>query len=33
MKRIEAIIRPDKVPAVCAALDKVGHPGITISEI
>ena len=33
MKRIEAIIRPAKVPEVCAALDKVGHPGVTISEI
>ncbi len=33
MKRIEAIIRPAKVAEVCAALDKVGHPGVTISEI
>ncbi len=33
MKRIEAIIRPAKVADVCAALDKVGHPGVTISEI
>ena len=33
MKRIEAIIRPSKVSEVCAALDKVGHPGVTISEI
>ena len=33
MKRIEAIIRPAKVNEVCAALDKVGHPGVTISEI
>ena len=33
MKRIEAIIRPTKVSEVCAALDKVGHPGVTISEI
>ena len=33
MKRIEAIIRPTKVSEVCAALEKVGHPGITISEI
>ena len=32
MKRIEAIIRPAKVSEVCAALDKVGHPGVTISE-
>ena len=33
MKKIEAIIRPAKVGDVCAALDKVGHPGITITEI
>ena len=33
MKRIEAIIRPAKVSDVCAALDTVGHPGVTISEI
>jgi len=33
MKRIEAIIRPAKVSEVCAALDKVGHPGVTVSEI
>jgi nitrogen regulatory protein P-II 1 len=33
MKRIEAIIRPGKVSDVCAALDKVGHPGVMISEI
>ena len=28
MKRIEAIIRPTKVSEVCAALDRVGHPGV-----
>lgn len=33
MKKIEAIIRPEKVGAVCAALEKVGHPGVMISEI
>ncbi len=33
MKRIEAIIRPTKVSDVCAALEKVGHPGMTISEV
>jgi nitrogen regulatory protein P-II 1 len=33
MKRIEAIVRPAKVSEVCAALDNVGHPGVTISEI
>jgi nitrogen regulatory protein P-II 1 len=33
MKRIEAIVRPSKVGDVCAALEKVGHPGIMITEI
>jgi nitrogen regulatory protein P-II 1 len=33
MKKIEAIIRPTKVGDVCAALEKVGHPGIMITEI
>jgi nitrogen regulatory protein P-II 1 len=33
MKRIEAIIRPDKVSAVFNALKKLGHPGVMISEI
>ena len=33
MKKIEAIIRPAKVGDVCAALDKIGHPGIMITEI
>jgi nitrogen regulatory protein P-II 1 len=33
MKRIEAIIQPAKVGDVCAALEKVGHPGIMITEI
>jgi nitrogen regulatory protein P-II 1 len=33
MKRIEAIIRPAMVTAVCAALDKAGHPGVTISAV
>jgi len=33
MKKIEAIIRPMKVGAVCEALEKVGHPGVTVSEI
>jgi nitrogen regulatory protein P-II 1 len=32
MKRIEAIIRPTKVSDVCAALDRSGHPGFTISS-
>jgi nitrogen regulatory protein P-II 1 len=33
MKRIEAIIRPEKVSEVCAALDTVGHPGVTLSQV
>ncbi len=33
MKRIEAIIRPTKVSEVCAALDKAGHSGVTISAV
>ncbi len=33
MKRIEAIIRPEKAGAVVTTLDAVGHPGIMISEI
>ena len=33
MKKIEAVIRPTKVEDVCAALDKLGHPGMMVSEI
>jgi nitrogen regulatory protein PII len=33
MKRIEAIIRPDKVPDVCQALDNFGKHGVTISTV
>jgi nitrogen regulatory protein P-II 1 len=33
MKRIEAIIRPERLPAVKAALDEIGYPGMTISEV
>ena len=33
MKKIEAVIRPAKVGDVCAALEKIGHPGIMITEI
>ncbi len=33
MKKIEAIVRPAKVGEVCAALEKIGHPGIMITEI
>lgn len=33
MKKIEAIIRPEKVDAVRVALERSGYPGITITEI
>jgi len=33
MKKIEAIIRPGKVGDVIAALGKVGHPGLMVTEI
>ena len=33
MKKIEAIIRPEKVDSVRRALEKSGYPGITISEV
>ena len=33
MKRIEAIIRPDKVDDVCMALDNAGHPGVTLTQV
>ena len=33
MKKIEAIVRPAKIGDVCDALEKVGHPGIMITEI
>lgn len=33
MKKIEAIIRPEKLDEVRRALDKLGYPGIMITEI
>jgi nitrogen regulatory protein P-II 1 len=33
MKRIEAIIRPEKLTAVKAALDDLGYPGMTVAEV
>ena len=33
MKRIEAIVRPEKAGAVITALDCIGHPGIMVTEI
>ncbi len=32
MKKIEAIIRPERLDAVKTALDAAGYPGITITE-
>ena len=33
MKRIEAIIRPEMASTVCAALEKAGHPDVTLSQV
>ena len=33
MKRIEAILRPEKLDEVRRALEKVGFPGLNISEV
>ena len=33
MKKIEAIVRPEKVDDVRKALEKAGYPGVTISEV
>jgi nitrogen regulatory protein P-II 1 len=33
MKKIEAIIRPERLPAVRAALEETGYPGMAIFEI
>jgi len=33
MKKIEAIIRPEKLESVQSALEKVGYSGLMISEI
>ncbi len=33
MKRIEAIVRPGKATNVCAVLDRVDHPGLTLTEV
>ena len=32
MKKIEAIIRPEKLEAVREAMNRVGYPGVTITE-
>ena len=33
MKKIEAIIRPEKLEVLRAQLEKVGYPGMMVSEI
>ena len=33
MKRIEAIIRPERLTAVKAALEEMGYPGMTVAEV
>jgi len=33
MKKIEAIIRPAKLADVCSVLEKIGYPGMMITEI
>ena len=33
MKKVEAVIRPEKIDAVRKALEKSGYPGITLSEV
>lgn len=33
MKKIEAIIRPDRLNIVKAALSELGYPGMTVTEV
>lgn len=33
MKKIEAVIRPEKLDEVRSALERSGYPGITITEV
>jgi nitrogen regulatory protein P-II 1 len=33
MKKIEAIIRPEKLEQIKIELEKIGHTGITVSEV
>ena len=33
MKKIEAIIRPEKVDDIRKALEKAGYPGLTVTEV
>lgn len=33
MKKIEAIIRQEKLPMVRQALEELGHPGVTVTQV
>jgi len=33
MKKIEAIVRPEKIQDVVASLESIGYPGVTVSEV
>ena len=33
MKKIEAIVRPEKMDDIRAALEKAGYPGVTVTEV
>jgi nitrogen regulatory protein P-II 1 len=33
MKKVEAVIREEQLPAVRAALDEINYPGLTISNV
>lgn len=33
MRKIEAVIRPERVSAVKEALEKLGYPGMTLTEV
>lgn len=33
MKKIEAIIRPGKLNAILSALQELGYPGVTVTEV
>ena len=33
MKKIEAIVRPERLPIIREALEELGYPGMTISEV
>jgi nitrogen regulatory protein P-II 1 len=33
MRKIEAIVRPERVSAIKEALEKLGYPGMTLTEV